>query len=312
MRNLRLSVTDLDAYLFFKNSDQEPEELMRRLRREEPPTPAMATGSAFHTALEFAQAGTFIALEAEGYTFNVLGDVTLALPELRELKAEQPVYINPTLGVTLVGKVDAIEGLTVHDHKTTAKFDSERFFDAYQWRFYLEMFKADTFQWNCFELKETGFKEYDVTGFHQLRQYRYPGMAADCADLLREFLEFLGISQMRFPKDQSVPLATLLKANRQKGETMSQVYKGMLSIDRTDAEREKKRQALNAAEANFKAAFEDLLERTDLRRCMDALAQFCEGQASIEMYCGGRSGADRWNEKAEMLFDLGEQFQGMD
>lgn len=211
MHNLRLSVSDLDQFVYFKNSDQQIDELMRRLRKQEPATPAMATGIAFHTALEFAQEGSYIALEAEGYIFNVLGHVSLDLPELRELKAEQAVYINPNLAVTLVGKVDAIDGLTVHDHKTSSRFDAERFFDTYQWRFYLEMFKADTFQWNVFVLKQTGLTEYDVTEFHQLKQHRYIGMAADCADLLREFLEFLGIARMRFP-EQNCPLARLLKA----------------------------------------------------------------------------------------------------
>lgn len=212
MRNLRLSITDLDQYVYFRGSDQEPDELMRRLRKEEPPSPAMETGRALHTALELAQEGQYIALEANGYTFNVLGDVRLELPRLRELKAEESIYIDPNLSVTLVGKVDAVAGLTVYDHKTSSRFDAERFFDTYQWKYYLEIFKAQTFVWNVFVLKQVGLTEFDVTEFHQLKQHRYIGMAADCAALLREFLDYLNVSQLAWPQDEC-PLAALLKAN---------------------------------------------------------------------------------------------------
>lgn len=69
---------------------------------------------------------------------------------------------------------------------------------------------------------------------------------------------------------------------------------------RQDEERaEANRRALNAAEADFEAAFETLMEYTDIQRCMDSLGRVCEG----------RAGARRWNERAEMLFDLGRQFQ---
>lgn len=212
INNIRLSVTDLDAYVYFRNSDQEPEALMQRLRKEEPPSPAMATGRALHKALENAEPGTFTALEADGLLFHVLGSVELELPEIRELKAETPIWINPNLGITLVGKVDAMHGQTIYDHKTTSRFDAERLFDTYQWRYYLEMFKADVFQWNCFELNQVGLNEYEVFGFHKLRQHRYIGMANDCGRLLSEFLEFLGVSKMTFPRPDCT-LAQLLKAN---------------------------------------------------------------------------------------------------
>ncbi len=91
---------------------------------------------------------------------------------------------------------------------------------------------------------------------------------------------------------------------------MDQTYKGMLSIDRTDIDRDRKREERNAAESTFEAAFERLMEHTDLRRCMDALGRVLE---RYEDACeGNKISASAWHDRAEMLFDLGEQFQGMD
>ena len=213
MHNLRLSVTTLDSYVYFKGSDQETDVLMARLRGEEPPSPEMARGRALHKALELAEPGEFVSLKADGFDFNILGSVELELPEYREVKAEHPIVINPGLTVTLVGKVDALQGRTVYDHKGMGRFEAEYLFDTFQWRWYLHIFGADAFVWNCFVLKETRPREFDVTDFHKLTQYRYPSMADDCLALLREFLNFLNIDKLRFPKDDC-PLATLLKANQ--------------------------------------------------------------------------------------------------
>jgi hypothetical protein len=212
MRNLRLSVTALDSFQWFKHSEQEPEDLMRRLRGEEPPSPEMARGRALHTALETAVPGEFVALEADGFAFNVLGSVALELPDFREVKAEYPIKIDNGLTVTLVGKVDAFQGRTIYDHKGTSRFEAEYLLDTFQWRYYLEIFGADTFQFNVFVLKQIGLTEYDVTDFHKLRSYRYPNMREDCIRLLRDFLTFLDIDHLKFPRN-SCPLATLLKAN---------------------------------------------------------------------------------------------------
>ena len=218
MNNLRLSVTDLDSYVWFKHSEQEPDELMRRLRKEEPPSPEMQRGIALHKALELARTGDFLSLQADGYSFNVLGDIELPLATLREVKAEYPVKISPNLTVTLVGKVDVLHGLTIEDHKGTSRFDgsygAENYFRTAQWKYYLSIFKANRFIWNVFVLKEVDFREYDVVDFHRFDQYRYVGMESECDDLLREFLDFLGIEQKEFLPEIETPLATLLKANQ--------------------------------------------------------------------------------------------------
>lgn len=77
-----------------------------------------------------------------------------------------------------------------------------------------------------------------------------------------------------------------------------------------DAQRTRQRQSLDAAETAFEDAFEALMQHTDLRRCMDALGRVLEDCADS---CGrNKTSATLWRDRAAMLFDLGEQFQGMD
>lgn len=188
---MRISVTDLDAYRRWREDEEaELETLLRQLRKEEPASEAMQAGSALHKALELAQPGDFFSLEQDGYKFIFDPCIELAMPEIREVKAEK-VYVIDGIPVTLVGKVDALHGTRVDDHKTTGRFDAEKFLSSYQWRAYLSIFNADVFQWNVFEMAEQPEpKVYKVYAFHQFRQYRYAAMEADVIELLREFVRF--------------------------------------------------------------------------------------------------------------------------
>lgn len=188
---MRCSVTELDAFRRWRvDEEAELEPLLRQLRKLEPPSEAMRAGSALHKALELAEPGAFGCLKADGYRFDFDAQVELALPDLREIKAEK-VYMVGDEPIVVVGKVDTLEGLKVGDHKSTSRFDAERFMDAYQWRYYLDIFAADVFEWNVFEMAEQPEPQtYKVFGFHQLRQYRYAELQEDCLALLRDFVGF--------------------------------------------------------------------------------------------------------------------------
>lgn len=190
---MRISVTDIDQFHWFLNHEDMPlEDLLSRLRREGEETEAMRAGSALHHALEFSTAGNHSVLQANGYTFHMEIDGELDMPEFREIKAEKVYNVNG-IPVELVGMVDALHGTRVDDHKTTKRFDAERFFDGYQWRFYLDMFRANQFRWNVFEMREDKKHErtYIVHGFHQPSQWRYPGLEADCQRELSRFVDFV-------------------------------------------------------------------------------------------------------------------------
>lgn len=167
------------------DGDEEPslEDLIRFITTDEP-TEAMQAGTAFHKALETAQDGEHSVLTDNGYTFH-LPDAELSLPAVRELRGYG--QYGP---LTVTGQVDALEGAVITDHKTTGRFDPERYLDGCQWKFYLELFGADVFVWNIFEIKETDPKVYAVKAPQIMRAYRYPGMGDDCARLAADYLEF--------------------------------------------------------------------------------------------------------------------------
>jgi len=184
-------VSNLEAFRYWRESeDAELEPLLASIREESPPSSAMAAGTALHAALETAQEGECDVLYAEGYKFIIRADVTLALPRVREIRG----YKNyGPLRVT--GKVDCIEGKRVDDHKSTGRFDPERYIEGYQWRYYLDLFDADRFRWNVFEMDAVddynhAGPAYEVFAFHQLEQFRYPGLHQDCATLAADFYEF--------------------------------------------------------------------------------------------------------------------------
>lgn len=175
---IRLSVTDLDGYLYWlDNEDMDLSEFVARLRGQQEVTPQMRAGSAFHKLLEEANAGELARAEVDGFEFHFGIDQEMALPELRELKGER-LFSTPSGLVTLVGKVDGLTGISVRDYKLTERFDVERYTDSYQWRSYLTMFSAQVFIYDVFVCRydEQRVVIYD---YHQLRLHAYPSMASD-------------------------------------------------------------------------------------------------------------------------------------
>jgi len=184
---IRVSVSDLDQYAWYRDHEDFPlSELLKRLRREEEPSEAMLAGTAFHTVLENIGECELNMIDQDGFTFEFVLDAEIALPDIRELKIEQQIN-----GVNLVGKVDAIEGFKVHDHKLTGRFDPERYANAMQWKAYLYLFGASVFQYNVFEHRQdrkTGV--YRVVDFHKLTLYRYDGLDDDVRSAVNEYRDF--------------------------------------------------------------------------------------------------------------------------
>lgn len=188
---MRVSVTDLDEFRRFQADEEyELDRLLVRLRRQEPPSEAMLAGSALHKALELAEDGVVASLSQDGYRFEFDTDVEIELSPFREIKAEK-VYLVDGYPVTVVGKIDHMHGQRIDDHKSTGRFDAERFLESYQWRYYLDIFNADRFRWNVLEMTEQPEpKVYKIFGFHKLDQFRYGSMREDCLQLLRAYTAF--------------------------------------------------------------------------------------------------------------------------
>lgn len=167
------------------DEEQTASDLVSRLASFEP-TEAMLAGTAFHKALEDATPGEYPELTANGYRF-ILPDADLALPDVRELRA-----FGQYGPLRVTGQVDGIHGKRVEDHKTTASFRPDGYIEGCQWRFYLDIFGADVFRWNVFEVSPVRGEEktYQVKPPHVLEQCRYPGLHDDCMDLARDFHSF--------------------------------------------------------------------------------------------------------------------------
>jgi len=184
-------VSNIEAYRQWVNwtplfdGQEEPtvEDLVRFITVDEP-SEAMKAGTAFHAALELAQDGEHDTFEANGYRF-ILPDAELSLPSIREMRAYRKYG-----GLTVTGQVDAVEGKLVVDHKTTGRFDPERYLDGCQWKFYLDLFGADEFRWNIFVIKEVEPQVYRVSPPQTLTAYRYPGLHDYCANLAAQYLDF--------------------------------------------------------------------------------------------------------------------------
>lgn len=196
MSTLRVSVTDIDALRFYMNPpvpemEIDLDELLRRLRREEPPTPEMLAGTAFHNAMERAVEGEVPGLRWGDYTFSFETDASLDLPDIREMKASKTFNVDGDI-VTLVGKVDCIHGRRIEDHKLTKSFDAEKYLDSFQWKGYLDIFDADNFRWNVFEGRPTieGGTDYLIRNVHKLEMHRYPGITEDVERVVRNFVVF--------------------------------------------------------------------------------------------------------------------------
>lgn len=191
-------VSSIESFRRWREDDeQSAEDLVHWLTHDEP-SEAMRAGTAFHKALEDAVPGDHSTLYALGYAFH-LPDGELALPTIRELRA-----FGNYGSLQVTGCVDCLHGKRVEDHKTTSRFDAERYLAGYQWRFYLDLFGADTFRWNVFEIRELKPRVYEVAEPQTLEAYRYPGLHEDCARLAADFYAF---AQQHLPNLHQLPAA---------------------------------------------------------------------------------------------------------
>lgn len=182
-------------------------------------------GTAFHAIVEtgcqpceLAPAGyrtfTYYGKEkqepvAEGRTFDIEGyKVTLDLAQIKvaldyryqNIEAFHEIRKYKDYGRAVVtGCADVINGVQLRDIKTKYSTPSDKqYYDSCQWKFYLEMFGADIFDFDLFTFE--GYKldkhGYDVRGLPliphtpPIRVYRYEGMEQDNLNLLNQFLDW--------------------------------------------------------------------------------------------------------------------------
>lgn len=175
-------VSNIETFRRWRMDEESTDQDLIDAITDHAPTPAMLAGTAFHAGLEAAEEGESGVMLVGDYQFHLNIDIEIALPRQREIRARKSY--GP---LTVTGKFDALDGLTIIDHKTTARFDAEKYIAGCQWKFYLDIFGCQKFRWNVFEMREVEPLVYDVFAFHQLEQMRYPGMHDDCMKLALDF-----------------------------------------------------------------------------------------------------------------------------
>lgn len=193
-------VSNLAAYARWKATEGDGIGWLHQAIFSNESSEAMSRGTAFHKALETAAEGEYTTVEAMGYTFAFTCEAEITLPKTREQRRGKDYG-----GIIITGQCDGIEGRNIIDHKTVQQFDAEYHLDGWQHRFYLDIFEADRFDWHLWEVAaitnkeiaqpdgsvlEMGSKAYEVYAHHQLTQYRYPEIEADCRALALEFRDF--------------------------------------------------------------------------------------------------------------------------
>lgn len=183
---IRLSVSDLESYRYWRASeDSTVDDLLLRLTHQSTATPAMEAGKALAKLFEHVTPRSIDDWEGDGWRFHFeIEGARLELPAIRELKGERVIQ-TPSGPVTLVGKVDGLNGLTVRDQKLTERFDAERYLDSLQWRAYLLMFGAREFVYDVFVGRYSG-RDVTITEYHPLTFYAYPGMQEDVEKAVRD------------------------------------------------------------------------------------------------------------------------------
>lgn len=189
MRRLLLHVTDLDGWVWFNRIESMTiDEMVGRLLRTEPPKEQMAIGTIWHSIVEDPP-DTIDCIKRDGYEFVMEYNGELVLPQIREIRANKSYQIDGVT-VTLTGGTDGISGNKVTDHKLSFRPNPENYFGAYQWKAYLDIYNADSFEYIIYHAKQKG-NVITINDISKLTLYRYPGMVSDLKRGIKELLGFI-------------------------------------------------------------------------------------------------------------------------
>lgn len=190
---LRASVTHIEAVRKFRTEDwMTYDKLMAQLRGGEEPSAVRDAGTALHSFLETAVPPLEVEnVESEGFRFTFACDLSVPLRTFRELRGSR-VYDVGGVELEVRAKVDGLEGAEIDDHKLTGStFDAENYFESYQWRLYLSIFRVDVLHFNVFTAKE-GKTDHDWTirEFNRFTMTRYPELEDDVRYELFRYIDF--------------------------------------------------------------------------------------------------------------------------
>lgn len=179
----------------FKGDEYTIEDYIDRLLKIEDPAKRRKAdaGQACHYCLEHSQydivlnSYSEVTADDNKWTVNFQLDDEIELPVIRES------WVRGTFaGCQIIGKVDAIDAVYVHDHKFTSQVDIEKYMDSVQWKMYLLMTGRDRFVYNLFNVKiEDTANIVNVLGYSRLELCSYDGMAEEIEQVITDYRNFL-------------------------------------------------------------------------------------------------------------------------
>jgi hypothetical protein len=205
----RISVTTLEKFRRVMCSESvfdTEEALLESIKGIFKGTPKTRFGGAYHKIIEGEFTKYRGVITADGFLFTQ----EQAAPAIRyrnehphivnEMNVRQ-IYRTNYFPIQVTGRVDAAEGLFVRDAKTKFRApDMHEYMDSCQWKFYLDILKADVFYYDLFEVKRFNEEEYaenklmpevSIHAHEPFQCIRYNGMENELHDILNSFLEYV-------------------------------------------------------------------------------------------------------------------------
>jgi len=200
---MRISTTTLESFRLFMDPEQEwmsEDDLAATIRGEFVPNHKVLLGLAFGTVLETPEpyrvtGGYRISPRGCAETFELSDDVMG--PALALIDRPRTVFEAKALGRfgphDVVAKADQLVGGRLFETKTTlSTFDFDKYAQACQWRFMLDIFQAASCTYHVFCLFESeATKVIELRSVETFTLYPYPGLRQDCEALVREFESYV-------------------------------------------------------------------------------------------------------------------------
>lgn len=150
-------------------------------------------GTAAHSMLEDLQYGVPITgwsvfnNQIGSWKVIIDADIVMQLPVIRES------WVRGIIGETyILGKVDAIDGVAVHDNKFTKQIDAEKYMESMQWKVYLYLTGRDMFVYNLFQVVVSDNQNIiTIKDYQKLTLYAYDGMRQEVEEVIADYRELL-------------------------------------------------------------------------------------------------------------------------
>lgn len=211
-RILKLSPSSLEDYrqLLAGAPWMNADKMVKRIKGLAPWTPQATYGSAIHAVIEQGHK-KFYDQQRKAYVIrdrDMPEPVVCSYEEIEPavaLRARHPNMVHEVWHdwsfdhegdvVKMKMRLDGLEGVWIHDHKTARQFSYDKYAESIQWKIYLYALGAEAFRYNLFLVKEPKRGPRSMT-YRPLTFYPYDGIFDEVFALVsgyKTFVEIMGL-----------------------------------------------------------------------------------------------------------------------